>query len=43
MRFVLQLGFASFRNYTALAQAAEEAGFSQLAMPDSLFYPRATE
>jgi len=43
MHFVLQLGFASFRNYPALAQAAERAGWSCVSMPDSLFYPRATE
>ncbi len=43
MRFVLQLGFASYRNYPALAQAAEKAGWSHVSMPDSLFYPRATE
>lgn len=43
MRFVLQLGFSSYRNYVALAQAAEEAGWSWLSMPDSLFFPQLTE
>ena len=43
MRFVLQLGFSHHRNYIALAQAAEQAGWSCLSMPDSLFFPRATE
>lgn len=43
MRFVLQLGFSSYRNYTAIAQAAEEAGWTWLSMPDSLFYPQITE
>lgn len=43
MRFVLQLGFSNHRNYPAIAQAAERAGWSCLAMPDSLFFPRATE
>lgn len=43
MRFVLQLGFSNYRNYTAIARAAEEAGWHSLSLPDSLFYPRATE
>lgn len=43
MNFVLQLGFCNFRNYAAIAQAAEAAGWNSLSMPDSLFFPRATE
>lgn len=43
MQFVLQLGFCNFRNYVAIAQQAEAAGWSALSMPDSLFFPRATE
>ena len=43
MNFALLLGFSHFRDFTALAQAAEEAGFRSVAMPDSLFYPKATE
>lgn len=43
MKFVLQLGFCNFRNYVAIAQQAEAAGWSALSMPDSLFFPRATE
>ncbi|MCK0508175.1 TIGR03619 family F420-dependent LLM class oxidoreductase [Aromatoleum anaerobium] len=43
MRFVLQLGFSNFRNYPAIAQAAEAAGWTWLSMPDSLFFPQLTE
>lgn len=43
MRFTLQLGFSSYRNYPAIAKAAEAAGWSYLSMPDSLFFPQATE
>ena len=43
MRFVLQLGFSNYRNYTAIAQAAEAAGWDWLSIPDSLFFPRLTE
>lgn len=43
MHFTLQLGFSSYRNYPAIAKAAEAAGWSYLSMPDSLFFPRVTE
>ncbi|WP_068637416.1 TIGR03619 family F420-dependent LLM class oxidoreductase [Thauera butanivorans] len=43
MKFVLQLGFTHYRNYLDLARAAEKAGWHSLSMPDSLFFPRATE
>ncbi|AKU11388.1 Luciferase-like monooxygenase superfamily protein [Azoarcus sp. CIB] len=43
MRFVLQLGFSNYRNYTAIAQAADAAGWDWLSIPDSLFFPRLTE
>ncbi|NMG76470.1 TIGR03619 family F420-dependent LLM class oxidoreductase [Aromatoleum diolicum] len=43
MRFVLQLGFSNYRNYTAIARAAEESGWTWLSMPDSLFFPQRTE
>ena len=33
MQFVLQLGFCNYRNYAAIAQAAEGAGWSCLSMP----------
>jgi len=43
MKFVLQLGFASYRHYMDIAREAEKAGWDSLSMPDSLFYPQATE
>jgi probable F420-dependent oxidoreductase len=43
MKFALLLGFSHFRDFTAIAQAAEEAGFNSVCMPDSLFYPQVTE
>jgi probable F420-dependent oxidoreductase len=43
MRFTLQLGFARYPDYQAIARAAEEAGFSSIGMPDSFFFPRRTE
>lgn len=43
MKFALLLGFSHFRDFPALAQAAEAAGFDAVAMPDSLFYPKTTE
>ncbi|MBV6417614.1 MAG: hypothetical protein CMLOHMNK_02344 [Steroidobacteraceae bacterium] len=43
MKFALLLGFSDYRDFPALAQAAEQAGFNSVCMPDSLFYPKATE
>ncbi len=43
MDFGLLLGFSHWRDFPALAQAAEESGFRSVAMPDSLFYPQTTE
>lgn len=43
MNFALLLGFSHYRDFPALAQAAEAAGFRSVCMPDSLFYPKATE
>jgi len=43
MRFTLQLAFARYPDYHAIARAAEEAGFSSLALPDSFFYPEHTD
>jgi probable F420-dependent oxidoreductase len=43
MRFTLQLGFARYPDFQRIAQVAEEAGFSSIGMPDSLFYPQHTE
>jgi probable F420-dependent oxidoreductase len=42
MRFTLQLAFARYPDYHAIARAAEDAGFSSLALPDSFFYPEHT-
>ena len=43
MKFALLLGFSDYRDFPALAQAAEAAGFNSVCMPDSLFYPKSTE
>lgn len=43
MQFTLQLGFSNYRNYPAIAVAAEQAGWNYLSMPDSLFFPKITE
>lgn len=43
MRFTLQLAFARYPDYHAIARAAEDAGFSSLALPDSFFYPEHTD
>jgi len=43
MQFALLLGFSHYRDFPALAQAAEEAGFNSVCMPDSLFYPKTSE
>jgi len=43
MRFTLQLGFARYPDFQAIAQGAEGAGFSSIGMPDSFFYPKRTE
>ncbi|MBP6104975.1 MAG: TIGR03619 family F420-dependent LLM class oxidoreductase [Steroidobacteraceae bacterium] len=43
MKFALLLGFSDYRDFPALAQAAERAGFNSMCMPDSLFYPKSTD
>ena len=43
MRFTLMLGFSNYRSFHAIAQAAEEAGWTSLSMPDSIFFPQKTE
>jgi probable F420-dependent oxidoreductase len=43
MRFTLQLGFARYPDFQAIACAAEDAGFSSIGMPDSYFFPEHTE
>lgn len=37
------LGFSKYQNFHAIAQAAEEAGWTSLSMPDSIFFPQKTE
>ena len=43
MRFTLMLSRGEYRDFHAIARAAEASGFSSITMPDSLFFPRATE
>src|SRR5579863_7162871 len=43
MRFTLMLSQGEHQDYQAVARAAEEAGFSSITIPDSLFFPRTTE
>jgi len=43
MRFTLMLSRGDHRHFQAIAQAAEASGFASITMPDSLFFPRATE
>jgi probable F420-dependent oxidoreductase len=42
MRFTLMLGIGGYQDYAAVARAAEEAGWSSISMPDSLFFPQTT-
>jgi probable F420-dependent oxidoreductase len=43
MRFTLMLSRGEHQQFKAIAQAAEESGWTSITMPDSLFFPRATE
>jgi probable F420-dependent oxidoreductase len=43
VRFTLMLGFSRFQDYPAIARAAEQAGWTSVSMPDSLFFPRETQ
>ncbi len=43
MRFTLSTGLGGIEDYPRIAAAAEAAGFTSLAVPDSLFYPEVTE
>jgi probable F420-dependent oxidoreductase len=43
MRFTLQLGFARYPDYAAIAHTSEDAGFSSIGMPDSFFFPQHTD
>ena len=42
MRFTLMLSRGEYRDYHAIAQAAEVSGWSSITIPDSLFFPRTT-
>ncbi len=42
MRFTLMTGLGGIEDYPALARAAEAAGWTSMALPDSLFYPEVT-
>ena len=42
MRFTLMLSRGEYRDYAAIAQAAEASGWSSITLPDSLFFPRST-
>jgi alkanesulfonate monooxygenase SsuD/methylene tetrahydromethanopterin reductase-like flavin-dependent oxidoreductase (luciferase family) len=43
MRFTLMLSRGEHRHFQAIAQAAEASGWTSITIPDSLFFPRATE
>ena len=43
MRFTLMTGLGGIGDYRDIATAAEAAGWSSLAVPDSLFYPEVSE
>lgn len=42
MRFTLMLSRGEYRDFTTIAKAAEESGFTSITMPDSLFFPSTT-
>jgi len=42
MRFTLMLGLGGYQDYLEVARVAEEAGWSALSLPDSIFFPRQT-
>jgi probable F420-dependent oxidoreductase len=43
MRFTLALGFSHHSGFQAMAHAAEAAGWTSVAMPDSFFFPKSTQ
>lgn len=43
MRFTLMLSRGEYRDFDAIARAAEASGWSSITIPDSLFFPRVTE
>lgn len=42
MRFTLMTGLGGIADYPDIARAAEDCGWTSLALPDSLFYPEVT-
>lgn len=42
MRFTLMTGLGGIEDYPDIARAAEDCGWTSLAVPDSLFYPEVT-
>ena len=43
MRFTVMTGLGGVEDYPAIATTAEDAGWTSMAIPDSLFYPEVTE
>jgi Luciferase-like monooxygenase len=43
MRFTLMLSRGEHQQFQAIARAAEESGWTSITIPDSLFFPRATD
>ena len=43
MRFTFQLGFSYHMDYQKVAQAAENAGFNAIGLPDSFFHTKASD
>jgi probable F420-dependent oxidoreductase len=42
MRFTLMLSRGEYRDFVAIAQAAEVSGWTSITIPDSLFFPQST-
>ncbi|HEY2484215.1 MAG TPA: TIGR03619 family F420-dependent LLM class oxidoreductase [Candidatus Binataceae bacterium] len=42
MRFTLMLSRGEYRDFVAIAQAAEASGWTSITIPDSLFFPQST-
>jgi len=43
MRFTLMMGLGGYQDYLAVAQVAEESGWSAISVPDSIFFPKISE
>jgi probable F420-dependent oxidoreductase len=42
MRFTLMLGLGGYQDYLDVARAAEDAGWTSVSLPDSIFFPQKT-